>query len=74
MGVYDTIHIMCPECGELYEEQSKAADCILANYTVANAPPAILADIANERFECSNCKTEFCVVLQHMAHVIKIGY
>lgn len=48
MGLYDSVWVTCPHCGKPAEFQSKAGPVLyLANYTLDNAPPAILLDISD---------------------------
>ncbi len=47
MGCYDTVRFPCPYgCGQFVEAQSKAGDCHLRVYSLEDAPPIIVADIA----------------------------
>ena len=54
MGMYDSIYVHCPKCGECIEFQSKSGDCILEVYTLENCPEDVLAN-ANRHspMECS---------------------
>ncbi len=55
MGMFDYVHYKCPSCGELVEEQSKAADCDLNHY--------FLGDIAYELPEFKDCYDEIEEIL-----------
>jgi hypothetical protein len=69
MGLFDTVLIPCPRCGTEYEEQTKAGDCELATYRLAEAPPELKADIANRTLLCG-CGMLFYVVVQCIAMVV----
>jgi hypothetical protein len=62
MGVYDTILLPCPKCGELYGAQSKSGECFLNTYTFKNAPKEAMENVNRHApFTCSKCKTVFYV-------------
>jgi len=56
--MFDYIIVKCPVCGERLEFQSKVGDCLLKEYTLDNAPPEILIDIAKDSHYCNTCKKE----------------
>ena len=68
MGMFDRVWIPCPSCGEKFEEQSKVHDCVLADYTLENAPPEILLDILEHPMDlpyvCEKCGARFQVALK----------
>ena len=45
MGVYDTVIVPCPTCGECGEFQSKSGKCLLETYSLDEAPDDILLDV-----------------------------
>jgi len=64
MGVYDTVLLPCPKCGELYEAQSKSGECVLATYNLTDAPSEVLENINRHApFQCDKCGTLFYVEL-----------
>lgn len=69
MGMHDTLVISCPRCGEETEFQSKAGPCSMTEYQVYDAPLAILAVVAGERFDCPGCEKPFTVNVQFMTNV-----
>ena len=76
MGVYDTIIMPCPECGELYHAQSKGSgDRSLRVFELTFCPLDVLSD-ANRRapFTCENCGTNFEVETRVMASTVKVDY
>ena len=53
MGVYDTVIIKCPKCGEEHDFQSKSGTCILGYYTLDNCPEDVVHDInRHSPYEC----------------------
>ncbi len=71
MGVYDTVLIPCPKCGELYNAQSKSGECTLQVYDFNNAPPDVMANVNRHApFICFNCNAVFHVEFNPK---IKIG-
>jgi len=57
MGCYDTVHALCRQCGGEMEIQSKAGDCMLQDFDLSDAPPAILGDLHGETLACRRCHT-----------------
>jgi hypothetical protein len=57
MGMFDSLYVGCP-CGESVEFQSKAGDCHCDNFTLADCPPAIAADLIGETRKCRSCGKE----------------
>jgi hypothetical protein len=54
--MFDRIYVKCPYCGGEAEFQSKAGECILANYYVpGNIPTEIAADLQDTSEYCSEC-------------------
>lgn len=62
MGLPDSIWIPCPQCGTSLEYQSKAGECILADFTLKNAPTEMLIDIEGDKAWCSKCQKAYTVV------------
>lgn len=44
MGMYDTIWVKCPKCGEEHGFQTKSGDCILSDYTLEGCPADVMVD------------------------------
>lgn len=58
MGMYDSVMVPCPECGERAEFQSKGGDCTLAVYQLEDAPADVLSDAdRHSPLECKKCAT-----------------
>jgi hypothetical protein len=63
MGCYDTILIPCPNCGEIYDAQSKSGDCTLETYSFDNCPNDVMQNVNRHApFTCWTCKQQFMVV------------
>ena len=63
MGCFDTVSIPCPRCGHHTQEQSKVGECTMQSYSLREAPPLLLADIAQRNIQCSYCKADFLLEL-----------
>lgn len=60
MGMFDSVWVPCPKCGERHEFQSKAGDCGCHSYTLETAPQIVLFDISGEqRVYCDKCDSVF---------------
>ena len=69
MGMFDSVWLECKACGEELEFQSKVGDCVLANYTINNAPPKILLDIDGQVGICMGCRCPNKIHVQVMTCV-----
>jgi hypothetical protein len=54
MGMFDTIHYVCPICGDRFSQQTKVGDCALDNYTPESAPDWVLNQLNGLKLVCSN--------------------
>jgi len=62
MGCYDTVLVPCPNCGELYQAQSKSGDCSMSEFDLSTAPNDVMENINRHApFECERCGTNFRV-------------
>jgi hypothetical protein len=52
MGMFDSLFVPCRDCGEPVEFQSKAGDCRLAEYTIADVPDNVAASLIGEWAYC----------------------
>lgn len=60
MGMYDTVLVPCPECGELEGFQSKGGECLLMEYTLGNAPLDVMSDVnRHSPHTCDKCNIMF---------------
>ena len=62
MGLFDSVMVPCPNCGEEYEAQSKGGKCMLKTYSIDEVPVDVLQDVNRHApFVCPKCKTKFRV-------------
>jgi predicted RNA-binding Zn-ribbon protein involved in translation (DUF1610 family) len=61
MGMFDTVYVECPGCGEEVEMQTKTGPCLLGQYSLDSAPPEVLLGVANEPECCPECFEEFII-------------
>ena len=55
MGMFDSVYLDCPECGDYVEFQSKAGDCELHRYYKGDGVPMdVAADILGQSRRCKN--------------------
>jgi hypothetical protein len=52
MGMFDSVFVECPNCGDLVEFQSKAGRCNLDRYSIKSVPLIIAEDLAGEITQC----------------------
>jgi hypothetical protein len=64
MGMFDSVIVCCPKCGENLEFQSKAGPCCLRTYTINEVPTEIAADIDGDSEYCSICEDYFIIELE----------
>lgn len=68
MGMFDTVMVPCPGCGTENEFQSKGGRCILATYSLENAPDDVLSDVNRHApTTCSSCGRSYRVHLKIVA-------
>lgn len=56
MGMFDTLRVQCT-CGKTIEIQSKAGDCKLAEYTLADCPADIAGQLIGTTRDCACGRT-----------------
>lgn len=71
MGLFDSLYVECPNCCGRLEFQSKAGACALAEYTLADCPPRVAADLIGDtrRCECGHTVTLRGAVILVPEHV-----
>jgi hypothetical protein len=70
MGMFDTVMVRCPRCGEKSEFQSKSGKCLLNVYELDDCPKDVLADVNRHAPNiCEYCETVFAVDLSSMRAV-----
>lgn len=64
MGMFDTIRVPCPKCGEKADFQTKGGECILGYYEMDEAPADAMSDVnRHSPHKCEKCNTWFEVAL-----------
>lgn len=63
MGMYDTVLVPCPNCGQEHEFQSKSGDRILHTVKLDKCPESILADVNRHSPYTCDCGCVFDVDL-----------
>jgi hypothetical protein len=65
MGMYDTVRVPCPQCGEHAEFQSKSGNCGLEMYSLDEAPDNVLLDVNRHApATCRKCGVLFGVEIE----------
>lgn len=72
MGVYDTIFVPCPKCGEKYDAQTKSGICCLKEYGFKEAKKDDSRFDVNRHapFMCTKCDTMFFVDVKKWKSVV----
>jgi hypothetical protein len=71
VGMFDSLYVGCPKCGGSIEFQSKAGDCVLAEYTLADCPPEVAGDLIGQ---FSTCRCGHTVTLRGAVVLIPEHY
>lgn len=61
MGMFDSVYFWCPKCGTRLEEQSKAGECRLWDYSANGVPEVIAQDIEGHPVFCGTCLKTFTI-------------
>jgi len=60
MGMYDTVLVPCPKCGEEEQFQSKSGECLLQCFKLSECPDYILRNVnRHSPYECEKCSSVF---------------
>lgn len=62
MGMFDSVMIRCPKCGEQVEFQSKAGPCNLERYDQTCVPIEVAKSIEGDSESCGGCGHVLTVV------------
>lgn len=63
MGLFDSVMVDCPKCGNQTEFQSKADDDAYCRvFTPDTAPTEILIDVLNDPHFCEKCGAWFALI------------
>jgi uncharacterized C2H2 Zn-finger protein len=72
MGLYDTILLSCPKCGEIYAAQSKSGDCYLNVYNFDETPESVMENVNRHApFTCEKCGTMFKVTFNPKPAIVE---
>jgi hypothetical protein len=71
MGMFDTVWVPCPQCGERAKAQSKLGPCELKDYHMETAPLDVLAGLIHDHWTCEKCGTRFLVAVQSLATTVR---
>lgn len=55
MGMFDTLHMQCPNCGQRTSEQTKGGECQLLDLELDEQPMAT-EGIVDQPFNCEKCE------------------
>ena len=69
MGLFDSVYIICPQCGRGHEVQSKVGDPCLRRFSLDNAPDVVKAAIDGAEVLC-DCGCHFMVVTKVSSFVV----
>lgn len=71
MGMFDTVWVKCPNCGEENNFQSKSGECILGNYDLEDAPDDVMVNVNRHApIECDKCKCKYEVDIPNKKAII----
>ena len=70
MGMFDSVMVKCPNCGQENEFQSKSGECFLEVYTLENCPDDVMANV-NRHSPCEcDCGTKYEVDIENRKAII----
>lgn len=61
MGLFDTVHVSCPNCKGSIDIQTKSGECSLSDYTVDDMPMSVAEGILGLD-TCHHC--ELCFIIE----------
>lgn len=65
MGLYDSVRVPCPRCGEKQEFQSKSGPCCMDTFELDACPLNVLADVNRHApATCAKCGTKYFVMVE----------
>lgn len=75
MGMFDSVMVPCPSCGEINEFQSKSGDCTLDVYSLDNCPLDVIYDInRHSPIYCQKCGVGYRVDVKFKYEAIPVIY
>jgi hypothetical protein len=64
MGMYDSVMVPCPTCGESADFQSKSGNCNLETFALDEAPDNVLLGVNRHApMHCRKCGTKYHVAI-----------
>lgn len=73
MGMFDTVIVSCPNCGEEVGFQSKSGECMLRCYILEDCPDDVLSNVNRHApYDC-DCGSNFQVDIESKSAVIVKG-
>lgn len=55
MGMYNEVHVNCPQCSAIIEFQTKSGSCQLRTFHIRNIPVEEFVGIIGDTEACPNC-------------------
>lgn len=76
MGVYNSIYVPCPDCGNNIEFQSKSGSCQLSTYSISDCPEKEVEGIMGDSWCCENCGADVVIAKKEerskdFSHLVK---
>jgi len=73
MGMYDSVYVKCPNCGEESEFQSKSGDCFLSRYTLEDCPQDVLIDVNRHAPIFCDCGVSYLVDIKNRKAILLLN-
>jgi predicted RNA-binding Zn-ribbon protein involved in translation (DUF1610 family) len=65
MGMYDSVLVNCPNCGNANEFISRGGECLLDVYTLEDCPDDVLSNVNRHAPQkCIHCKVNYEVDIE----------
>jgi hypothetical protein len=71
MGMFDTVWVKCPKCGEDNSFQSKSGNCSLENYDLDNCPDDVLENVNRHSPQECDCGAMLEVDVKNRKIIVK---
>ncbi len=62
MGMFDSIHTLCPNCEKEIEFQSKSGPCMLMDCNEPKVPLIVAMGCNEDIIQCKNCEKNIQIV------------
>jgi len=70
MGMFDSVWVKCPNCGQENQFQSKSGDCCLRNYNLGDCPDDVLQNVNRHSPIKCDCECKYAVDINSREAVI----